>query len=813
MDSPTTDTPKGERYGQPKEAGGATRGSDAIAAATPNNKPGRISVASMDNPSIGMRNVATANEYALICQGETIEINHARAATLDSALHLPPAVPPRDHSKDPMKGLSGDLPALNYPPPPPAPPEKDKATPLPPPPTRKASSPFAWFSRATTRKASSPTRNPDSAPRRNTTTSLATLASSPDNLDDGGLRSPGRGRGNSLKDRFQQLRLQEETGTMSTVDEGPVSPGARMGRDGGMQSPTREDGGALSPGSMPRSTSFSGLASPTSAKLPPGTASGMSIGPSEDNSAVNWDLWQSVVYEGPAAVARTSGEELNRAIASGIPQPIRGVVWQVLAESKNDDLEVMYRELVARGTDKEIRRPVPGPRTISGGLINGAEKDSVASSASSIHSDISAPTTSTMPVSPGPTIPEEDAFSLEKRRKTEKDQVVALQKLEKTIKRDLGARTSYSKYLASAGLQDGLFGICKAYALFDEPVGYAQGMNFIAMPLLFNMPEEEAFTLFVRLMSKYDLRSLFTAEMPGLHLRLYQFERLLEDHEPALYCHLHRRGVSPNLYATQWFLTLFAYRFPLQLVLRVYDLIFSEGLGAILKFGLVLMQKNAKTLLEMKDMVQLSTFLKEKLFDVYIDKSPSASSILESGFFGSAGGIDKEVYRAEDLVRDACAFVIAPDTLAAYTSEFEEKQRTEKDRELELENLRTNNSSLSNRVRGLEERAQQHDIEHVGIASELVRTKVENGSLEDTNESLKTQVDELRKLVEALPVEVEERLREEMERIMKRNIEVQNENRALEETVQETEHELVNTKMMFAEVSHIERYCRVETCY
>jgi hypothetical protein len=27
-----------------------------------------------------------------------------------------------------------------------------------------------------------------------------------------------------------------------------------------------------------------------------------------------------------------------------------------------------------------------------------------------------------------------------------------------------------------------------------------------------------------------------------------------------------------------WFLTLFAYRFPLQLVLRIYDLIFEEGL-------------------------------------------------------------------------------------------------------------------------------------------------------------------------------------------------------------------------------------------
>ncbi|EOA90803.1 uncharacterized protein SETTUDRAFT_24931 [Exserohilum turcica Et28A] len=233
----------------------------------------------------------------------------------------------------------------------------------------------------------------------------------------------------------------------------------------------------------------------------------------------------------------------------------------------------------------------------------------------------------------------EDPVKAQAKAAEKRQSTIAISKLEKVIKRDLGARTSYSKYVMAAGLQDGLFGICKAYALYDDAVGYAQGMNFIAMPLLFNMPEEEAFSLFVTLMNKYGLRDLFVHDMPGLHLHLYQFERLLEDFEPALYCHLRRKDVKPQLYATQWFLTLFAYRFPLQLVLRIYDLILSEGLeSAILKFGIVLMQKNAETLLGMRDMSTLTTFLKERLFDVYIDKAPSANSILENGFFGSTAG-------------------------------------------------------------------------------------------------------------------------------------------------------------------------------
>ena len=315
------------------------------------------------------------------------------------------------------------------------------------------------------------------------------------------------------------------------------------------------------------------------------------------------------------------------------------------------------------------------------------------------------------------------------------------------------------------------------------------------------MPEEEAFCLLVRLMNQYHLREMFVRDMPGLHLHLYQFERLLQDLEPALYCHLHRKGVAPQLYATQWFLTLFAYRFPLQLVLRIYDLILSEGLeGAILKFGVVLMQKNAETLLGMNEMSTLTNFLKDRLFDIYIDQAPSNSSVLESGFFGSSGGIDKEIYRADILVQDACAVKITPESLKMYAEEWEEKERGEREREAELEILRSTNASLSLKVRSLEERTEKSDTEHVQMASELVRTKVENQELHDRVESLKGQTDELKGLVAKQTEEVETRLKDEMERIMQRNLEVQNENRGLEEQMADIEKVLVETKMQLAEV-------------
>ena len=319
---------------------------------------------------------------------------------------------------------------------------------------------------------------------------------------------------NSLRERFKMLRMREEAGIQSLEGQEPGSPSpnggalaAMIGRSAsvglGIGSPTsvadeKESALPTSPLHSPVST-----APPTTnPNLAPGTASGVSAGPSamtDPEAPVDWDLWQSVVYEGPSAVARTSTEELSIAIASGIPSAIRGVVWQVLAQSKNEDLEAVYRELVIRGTDKdrEHAAAISGHQPVNS-VMNSSTKEKLSqtSSASSMHSGHSTPATSTTNgiSSPAPS-QKEDAEGLKKlqmamqaeRKRKAKEDSVALQKLEKVIRKDLGARTSYSKYAVAAGLQEGLFGVCKAYALFDEGVGYAQGMNFLVMPLLFNV--------------------------------------------------------------------------------------------------------------------------------------------------------------------------------------------------------------------------------------------------------------------------------------------------------------------------------------
>ena len=375
-------------------------------------------------------------------------------------------------------------------------------------------SPFSWLSRNTpsAEKIASPPLSPpdkDASGRRGTMSSITSGAelnlSKIDHADDSDMVSQHRNSRSNLRDRFKLLRMREEAG-VHMPDETPAPVPATGGPLAGLLGRSVTSiglgiGNAVSASVSENGDDSSMRASPIervssnpitgslqrqpaiNKDLAPGTASGASSAPPA--APVDWDLWQSVVYEGPAAVARTSPEELTQAIAAGIPQAIRGVVWQVLSKSQNADLEALYHELVARGTEKEKK-----PHSVDGHRQSGSdsskEKESIRSSASSTHSQNSTPATTPAILS------DDDAASMQAsltaaRSRSRKDDAAKVQKLEKVIKRDLGARTSYSKYFMSAGLQDGLFGICKAYALYDEEVGYAQGMNFIAMPLLFNV--------------------------------------------------------------------------------------------------------------------------------------------------------------------------------------------------------------------------------------------------------------------------------------------------------------------------------------
>lgn len=136
-------------------------------------------------------------------------------------------------------------------------------------------------------------------------------------------------------------------------------------------------------------------------------------------------MWSAILVKWKKPNQRPPG--LKEIIRFGIPQTLRGQVWQLLVEGDDDHALIdTYRVLITK----------------------------------------------------------ESAFEV-------------------NIQRDINRTFPANDYFKNTGSlgQDNLYKLCKAYSIFDEEIGYVQGLTFIGAALLLHMPEEQV------IIAAYCLRS------------------------------------------------------------------------------------------------------------------------------------------------------------------------------------------------------------------------------------------------------------------------------------------------------------------
>uniref|UniRef100_A0A2R9B2U9 Ecotropic viral integration site 5 n=1 Tax=Pan paniscus TaxID=9597 RepID=A0A2R9B2U9_PANPA len=346
-----------------------------------------------------------------------------------------------------------------------------------------------------------------------------------------------------------------------------------------------------------------------------------------------------------------------------------------------------------------------------------------------------------------------------------KDQYSELLKMtspcEKLIRRDI-ARTypehNFFKEKDSLG-QEVLFNVMKAYSLVDREVGYCQGSAFIVGLLLMQMPEEEAFCVFVKLMQDYRLRELFKPSMAELGLCMYQFECMIQEHLPELFVHFQSQSFHTSMYASSWFLTIFLTTFPLPIATRIFDIFMSEGLEIVFRVGLALLQMNQAELMQLDMEGMLQHF--QKVIPHQFDGVP-----------------DKLIQAAYQVKYNSKKKKLEKEYTTIKTKEMEEQ--------VEIKRLRTENRLLKQRIETLEK-------ESASLADRLIQHKCSS----NYNEDFVLQLE--KELVQARLSEAESQcaLKEMQDKVL--DIEKRNNSLPDENNIARLQEELIAVKLREAE--------------
>ncbi|XP_066519201.1 ecotropic viral integration site 5 protein homolog isoform X3 [Hoplias malabaricus] len=316
-----------------------------------------------------------------------------------------------------------------------------------------------------------------------------------------------------------------------------------------------------------------------------------------------------------------------------------------------------------------------------------------------------------------------------------KDQYSELLKMtspcEKLIRRDI-ARTypehEFFKEKDSLG-QEVLFNVMKAYSLVDREVGYCQGSAFIVGLLLMQMPEEEAFCVFVKLMQDYRLRELFKPSMAELGLCMYQFECMIQEQLPELHMHFQAQSFHTSMYASSWFLTIFLTSFPLPVATRIFDIFMCEGLEIVFRVGLAILQMNQAELIQLDMEGMLQYF--QKVIPHQLDSGPD--KVIQVAY--------QVKYNAKKMKK------LEKEYTTIKTKEMEEQ--------VEIKRLRTENRLLKQRIDTLEKKGNPRYSEEfiLQLERELVHARLKEAESQCALKEMQDKILDMEKRNMSLPDE------------------------------------------------------------
>eukprot|EP00744_Colponema_vietnamica_P014561 GILI01020380.1.p1 GENE.GILI01020380.1~~GILI01020380.1.p1 ORF type:complete len:520 (-),score=164.70 GILI01020380.1:443-1972(-) len=119
--------------------------------------------------------------------------------------------------------------------------------------------------------------------------------------------------------------------------------------------------------------------------------------------------------------------------------------------------------------------------------------------------------------------------------------------------------------------------VLETYAYYRPDLGYVQGMAYLAAMLLLYMDSYNAFVSIANLLNRPAFIAFFRFDMVLVQVYFKLFERLLDDHVPAVARYFKAIQLTPDMYLVEWLYTLYGRSLPLEVASRVWDCFLLEG--------------------------------------------------------------------------------------------------------------------------------------------------------------------------------------------------------------------------------------------
>lgn len=326
-----------------------------------------------------------------------------------------------------------------------------------------------------------------------------------------------------------------------------------------------------------------------------------------------WDEFMRIKLTSQQPV--TLNRELKSLVRSGIPHDYRRKVWSALirmrtrnirAQFGEDIYEIIIRDIVSRVDIPDYSNTPDGlmPNNDRNNNSSGSTKPKSHRRANGGSSYIGPPVNGGQPQARTLS----DATNTQSKTQPLLKQDQQLDKCFKQIELDLLRTLPNNRHFEdpnSIGIHR-VRRVLRAYACFNQAVGYCQGMNRLAAMALLVLPEEEAFWCLVAIVQCIMPKDYYLK--PWLaQVDCCVLSDLLEKKMPKLHKHLVKNDIQLTLFT--WFFTIFVDGFRPELLLRIWDCFLLEGDKVLFRFALAILHICQEELLRMNDFSTMSLHL------------------------------------------------------------------------------------------------------------------------------------------------------------------------------------------------------------